>query len=76
MTGTSAISTASGTPPSTGAGHDAWTGEAYPLGATATAEGTNFAVFSRVAERVELCLEHAEVGAGGWGEGGPGPRNA
>ena len=37
-------------------GHDTWTGEAYPLGATPDATGTNFAVFSRVAERVELCL--------------------
>jgi glycogen operon protein len=36
--------------------HDPWTGEAYPLGATPDENGTNFAVFSRVAERVELCL--------------------
>jgi isoamylase len=36
--------------------HETWTGEAYPLGATPDATGTNFAVFSRVAERVELCL--------------------
>ncbi len=33
-----------------------WTGEAYPLGATFDGSGTNFAVFSRVAEMVELCL--------------------
>jgi isoamylase len=31
-------------------------GNPYPLGATWDGEGTNFAVFSRVAERVELCL--------------------
>jgi glycogen operon protein len=31
-------------------------GEPYPLGATFDGLGTNFSVFSRVAERVELCL--------------------
>ena len=31
-------------------------GEPYPLGATYDGRGTNFSVFSRVAERVELCL--------------------
>jgi isoamylase len=31
-------------------------GSAYPLGATFDGAGTNFAVFSEVAERVELCL--------------------
>ncbi|HEY1918295.1 MAG TPA: glycogen debranching protein GlgX [Streptosporangiaceae bacterium] len=31
-------------------------GSSYPLGATWDGEGTNFAVFSRVAEGVELCL--------------------
>jgi glycogen operon protein len=31
-------------------------GNAYPLGATYDGAGTNFAVFSEVAERVELCL--------------------
>jgi glycogen operon protein len=31
-------------------------GEPYPLGATFDGTGTNFSVFSRVAERVELCL--------------------
>jgi len=31
-------------------------GEPYPLGATFDGQGTNFSVFSRVAERVELCL--------------------
>jgi isoamylase len=33
-----------------------WAGEPYPLGATWTEAGTNFALFSEVAERVELCL--------------------
>ncbi|TAM93180.1 MAG: glycogen debranching enzyme GlgX [Jatrophihabitans sp.] len=33
-----------------------WPGTAYPLGATYDGTGTNFAVFSEVAERVELCL--------------------
>ena len=34
----------------------AWPGSAYPLGATFDGSGTNFALFSEVAERVELCL--------------------
>ncbi|WP_182353528.1 glycogen debranching protein GlgX [Flaviflexus huanghaiensis] len=33
-----------------------WPGKPYPLGATYDGSGTNFAVFSSVAERVELCL--------------------
>jgi isoamylase len=33
-----------------------WPGQAYPLGATYDGSGTNFALFSEVAERVELCL--------------------
>jgi isoamylase len=33
-----------------------WPGAAYPLGATWDGWGTNFAVFSEVAEGVELCL--------------------
>ena len=33
-----------------------WPGQPYPLGATFDGTGTNFAVFSEVAERVELCL--------------------
>jgi glycogen operon protein len=33
-----------------------WPGQPYPLGATFDGVGTNFAVFSEVAERVELCL--------------------
>ena len=34
----------------------AWPGTAYPLGATHDGVGTNFALFSSVAERVQLCL--------------------
>ncbi|GAA1694725.1 glycogen debranching protein GlgX [Microcella alkalica] len=33
-----------------------WPGSAYPLGATFDGNGTNFAIFSEAAERVELCL--------------------
>jgi len=33
-----------------------WPGSPYPLGATYDGGGTNFALFSEVAERVELCL--------------------
>jgi len=33
-----------------------WPGRPYPLGATYDGSGTNFALFSAVAERVELCL--------------------
>jgi glycogen operon protein len=35
---------------------ETWPGAAYPLGATFDGSGTNFALFSEVAERVELCL--------------------
>ncbi len=34
----------------------AWPGNPYPLGATYDGAGTNFALFSEAAERVELCL--------------------
>ncbi|HET8926434.1 MAG TPA: glycogen debranching protein GlgX [Microbacterium sp.] len=34
----------------------AWPGTAYPLGATFDGGGTNFALFSEAAEKVELCL--------------------
>ena len=37
-----------------------WPGSAYPLGATYDGSGTNFALFSEVAERVELCLFDAD----------------
>jgi isoamylase len=33
-----------------------WPGDSYPLGATYDGAGTNFALFSEVAHRVELCL--------------------
>ncbi|MCU1508194.1 MAG: glgX [Glaciihabitans sp.] len=33
-----------------------WPGTAYPLGATFDGNGTNFAIFSEPADRVELCL--------------------
>jgi len=35
---------------------DVWPGSAHPLGATFDGQGTNFALFSECAERVELCL--------------------
>jgi glycogen operon protein len=37
-------------------GRPVWAGEPYRLGATFDGRGTNFSVFSEVAERVELCL--------------------
>ena len=33
-----------------------WPGDPYPLGATYDGAGTNFALFTEVAEKVELCL--------------------
>ncbi|WP_431953515.1 glycogen debranching protein GlgX [Actinacidiphila sp. bgisy167] len=33
-----------------------WPGQSYPLGATYDGAGTNFAVFSEAADRIELCL--------------------
>lgn len=42
---------------------ETWPGAAYPLGATFDGSGTNFALFSEVADRVELCL--VDVGADG-----------
>ncbi len=35
---------------------EVWPGERYPLGANYDGTGTNFAIFSEVATRVELCL--------------------
>ncbi|HEX5494843.1 MAG TPA: glycogen debranching protein GlgX [Mycobacteriales bacterium] len=35
---------------------EVWPGSAYPLGATYDGTGTNFSVFSEVADRIELCL--------------------
>jgi isoamylase len=43
-----------------------WPGAAYPLGATWDGSGTNFALFSEVADRVQLCL----FDAAGPGESG------
>ncbi|HEX5968634.1 MAG TPA: glycogen debranching protein GlgX [Intrasporangium sp.] len=37
-----------------------WPGQAYPLGATYDGTGVNFAVFSEVADRIELCLVDGE----------------
>ena len=39
-----------------GAVLEIWPGKAYPLGATYDGSGTNFALFSEAAEKVELCL--------------------
>jgi isoamylase len=37
-----------------------WPGSAYPLGATYDGTGTNFAIYSEAAEKIELCLfDHA-----------------
>jgi isoamylase len=36
--------------------HEVWPGTPYPLGASWDGTGTNFALFSEVADRVELCL--------------------
>jgi len=33
-----------------------WPGSPYPLGAGFDGGGTNFSIFSEVADRVELCL--------------------
>jgi glycogen operon protein len=38
-----------------------WPGKPYPLGATYDGTGVNFAVFSEVADRVELCLIDDDV---------------
>jgi isoamylase len=35
---------------------EVWPGDSYPLGASWDGVGTNFSLFSEVAERVELCL--------------------
>ncbi|WP_375431560.1 glycogen debranching protein GlgX [uncultured Friedmanniella sp.] len=40
---------------------DIWPGKPYPLGATYDGTGVNFALFSEVAERVELCLVDDEL---------------
>ena len=43
-----------------------WPGTPYPLGATWDGWGTNFTLFSEVAESVQLCL-FGEAGDGGVG---------
>jgi isoamylase len=43
---------------------ETWPGSAYPLGATYDGTGTNFAIFSEVAERVELCLVDEDEAGG------------
>jgi isoamylase len=45
-----------------------WPGSPSPLGATWDGAGTNFALFSRVAERVELCLFSGDGGPHGRAE--------
>jgi isoamylase len=39
---------------------DVWPGHPFPLGPTWDGSGTNFAIFSENAERIELCLFDAE----------------
>ncbi|WP_084960950.1 glycogen debranching protein GlgX [Thermoactinospora rubra] len=36
--------------------HEIWPGDPYPLGATYDGAGTNFALYTEAADRVELCL--------------------
>ena len=43
---------------------DVWPGRSYPLGATYDGSGVNFAMFSEVAGRVELCLLGDETDGG------------
>ncbi|MFY9336985.1 MAG: glycogen debranching protein GlgX [Mycobacterium sp.] len=43
-------------PPSDDTTPTVWPGNPYPLGATFDGAGTNFSLFSEVADRVELCL--------------------
>ncbi len=50
------------------AGRRAWVGNPYPLGATYDGSGTNFSLFSSVADGVELCL----LGDGDGANSGPG----
>ena len=40
---------------------ETWPGSAYPLGSTYDGAGTNFALFSNVADKVELCLIDADM---------------
>jgi isoamylase len=47
---------------------EVWPGTPYPLGATWDGAGTNFALFSEVAEQVELCLFGDDDASGQSGE--------
>src|ERR1700710_2543632 len=40
---------------------NSWPGSAYPLGATFDGNGTNFALYSEAADKVELCLFDEEM---------------
>ncbi len=51
-------------PPPRGAPVRQWVGRPYPLGATYDGSGTNFSLFTSVAEGVELCLLHTPNGGG------------
>ena len=53
-------STQSNHPSGSEAAASVWPGSPYPLGATYDGSGTNFALFSEVADRVELCLFDAD----------------
>ena len=56
-----------------------WPGSPFPLGASYDGVGTNFAIFSEVAERVELCLfdhEGTRDGRAAAGDGGAGSGTA
>lgn len=41
---------------------EVWPGKPYPLGATYDGTGTNFAIYSSVAEKIELCLIDDDLG--------------
>ncbi len=41
-------------------GPEIWPGQPYPLGATYDGSGVNFAIFSEVADSIELCIFDAE----------------
>ena len=47
---------ARGTAPAVDTNPDLWPGDPAPLGATFDGAGTNFAIFSEAAERIDLCL--------------------
>ena len=53
-------STQSNHPSGSEAAASVWPGSPYPLGATYDGSGTNFALFSEVADQVELCLFDAD----------------